>query len=114
MYVRAAVWRLGLLISVAVVMAVAGQPDSVRVAPPVGIAGDYGTWTVTYEVGSAGLGRGGSIRVQLPDTWHAGQRNSANRLQATDPRADHYVSARTSRSDVALVTEVEGESPTSW
>lgn len=96
---------------VALVLAVAAQPDTVRVEPAFGIAGDFGTWTVTYEVGSAGLARGGSIRVQLPDTWHAAERNSANRLQATDPAGDHYVSARASRPDVRVVTEVEDESP---
>ena len=49
--------------------------------------------------------------MQLPDTWHAGLRNSANRLQATDPAGDHYVSAEASRAGVRLTTEVESESP---
>ena len=85
--------------------------QQVRVAPTSGVAGHYGTWTVTYEVGDAGLGEGGVLRVQLPDTWHAGERNSANRLQATDPTGDHYVSARASRVGVRIVAEVESESP---
>ena len=87
------------------------QTDALRVEPTYGIAGHYGTWTVTYEVGPDGLGAGGALRVQLPDTWHAGLRNSANRLQATDPAADHYVSAQASRTGVRLTTEVESESP---
>ena len=93
------------------VLAVAAQPDAVRVKPTFGIAGHFGTWTITYEVGSRSLEPGGSIRVQLPDTWHASERNSGNRLQATDPMDDHYISARASRTDVRLRTEVEDESP---
>ena len=87
------------------------QTDSLRVEPAWGIAGHYGTWTVTWEVGPGGLRAGGALRVQLPDTWHAGLRNSANRLQATDPADDHYVSAAASRAGVELTTEVESESP---
>ena len=87
------------------------QPDSLRVEPTWGIAGHYGTWTVTWEVEPGGLRAGGALRVQLPDTWHAGLRNSANRLQATDPAADHYVSAEAARAGVDLATEVESESP---
>ncbi len=83
---------------------------SVSVHPDVGVSGEYGTWTVTYEVGEAGLLEGGAIRVQLPDAWHAGDRNSANPLQATRPTADHYISARCSREDVKLETIVEDES----
>ncbi len=87
------------------------QSDGLRVEPTSGIAGHYGTWTVTYEVGPGGLRAGGALRVQLPDTWHAGLRNSANRLQATDPGGDHYFSAQASRAGVRLTTEVESESP---
>ena len=83
---------------------------TVIVAPDVGVAGNYGTWTVTYRAGAEGIAEGGGIRVQLPDTWHAGDRNSANPLQATKPRADHYVSSRSSRDGVTLQTVVEGES----
>ena len=87
------------------------QSDSVRVDPQTGVAGHFGTWTVTYEVGASGLRRGGTVRIQLPDTWHAGERNSANRLQATDPAADHYVDARVSRPGAHVTIEVESESP---
>ena len=87
------------------------QSDSVRVDPQTGVAGHFGTWTVTYEVGASGLRRGGTVRIQLPDTWHAGERNSANRLQATDPTADHYVGVRVSRPGVQVTIEVESESP---
>ena len=101
---------LSLLVGVGtVVPGSAPERGSVTVAPEVGMAGNYGTWTVTWRVGRDGVATGGGIRVQLPDTWHAGDRNSANRLQALDPRADHYVSARVSRSDVRLETRVESQ-----
>lgn len=86
------------------------EDGSVAVDPDSGIAGDFGTWTVTYRVGSNGIAEGGGVRVELPDSWHAGDRNSANPLQATNPRRDYYVSARASRADVKVETIVEGES----
>jgi len=49
--------------------------------------------------------------VQLPEAWHAGQRNSANRLQATAPAEPNHVIARCSDPDVVLQTTVEFESP---
>ncbi len=85
-------------------------PGKATVVPSSGIAGHYGTWIVRFEVGPEGISQGGGIRVQLPDSWHAGGRNSANRLQSSDPSADHYVSARASRGDVRLETTVESES----
>ncbi len=96
-------------VSLLMVLHAVVQAESVRVEPSDGIAGHFGTWTVTYEVGGRGLRTGGALRVQLPDTWHAGERNSANRLQATDPADDHYVSARASRAGVRVVTSVESE-----
>ena len=65
------------------------------ISPATGISGQFGTWTVTYTAGPGGIKQGGGIRVQLPDSWHAGPRNSANRLQATTPSDDHFVSANT-------------------
>ena len=82
----------------------------IRVEPETGIAGEYGTWTVTYEAGET-IHPGGGIRVQLPEAWHAGQRNSANRLQATAPTEPNFVWARCSNRDVVLQTTVEHESP---
>src|SRR5687768_14421196 len=83
---------------------------AVTVSPDSGVAGNFGTWTVTHRVGEKGIAQGGGLRVELPDTWHAGDRNSANPLQATNPRGDYYVSARSSRTGVRLDTIVEGES----
>lgn len=82
---------------------------SASVAPATGVAGEFGTWTVSYRVGKSGLGEGSGIRVELPDAWHAGARNSAQRLQATDPKDEAYVTAFPSRAGVTLQTFVEGE-----
>jgi hypothetical protein len=94
---------------------VGGEPSggSVTVNPDEGVAGEYGTWTVTYRVGPRGIKRHGGIRVQLPDAWHAGVRNSANRLQSSDPRGDNYISGKCLRTSVRLRTWVEDEPPPS-
>jgi hypothetical protein len=92
------------------------RSGEVRVTPDHGVAGEFGTWTISYRVGETRVQGGGGLRVQLPDFWHAGPRNSAFRLQATDPRGDHYVSARCSDPAVALRTlvEMEADTPESW
>ena len=79
------------------------------VSPDKGVSGEYGTWTVTYTVGEGGIAAGGGIRVQLPDEWHAGPRNSAVRLQTTDPKDENYITASTSNSGVAIRCIVEDE-----
>ena len=79
------------------------------VVPNTGVAGHFGTWTVSYEIDQQGMDTGGAIRVQLPDAWHAGLRNSAFRLQATEPAADHFVRARSSNPKVRLQTTVEDQ-----
>lgn len=86
----------------------ASSPD-VRVEPFRGTAGEFGTWTVRVRVPEGGVRPGGHVRVQLPDTWHAGARNSATPLQASEPTADHHVTARASREGVRLACTVEGE-----
>ncbi len=83
---------------------------TLSVSPDYGVAGQFGTWTVAYRVGMEAIKTGGGLRVELPAAWHAGIRSSANRLQATDPSAPHYVRARASRSGVELKTIVELES----
>ena len=104
-----AVLPLG-FVALLVLAANAVQPrETVVVEPAFGVAGHYGTWTVKYTVGPEGIGPGGSLRVQLPDTWHAGELNSANRLQASDPTDDHYVSAYGSATDVRIEAEMESE-----
>jgi hypothetical protein len=85
------------------------SPAVARVIPDHGISGEFGTWTVVYQVGPDGIHTGGGIRVQLPDSWHAGPRNSANRLQTTDPRDEHYVTGAASAEGVVLKTIVESE-----
>lgn len=81
----------------------------VTVKPSEGTAGAYGSWTVTYTVGSGGLKKNGGIQVQLPDAWHASIRNSETRLQASDPHMDTYVSASCSREGIRLRTWIEGQ-----
>lgn len=80
---------------------------ALRVEPDTGVAGERGTWTVLHTVGPEGIATGGGIRVELPDPWHSGPRNSALRLQATDPSGDYYVASHASREGVRLATYVE-------
>lgn len=94
----------------AVMTAETTSAGNVSAAPDTGIAGEFGAWSVTYEVGDGGIATGGGIRVQLPDAWHAGPRNSANRLQATDAADDHFVLMYSSREDVGFSGVVEDES----
>jgi hypothetical protein len=82
---------------------------SVEVSPASGMAGVYGTWTVTYRVGAGGIRKNGGIRVQLPDAWHAGVRNSANRLQSSDAASRNYISSYCSQPGIELRTWVEYE-----
>jgi Protein of unknown function (DUF3604) len=82
----------------------------VTVTPPAGVAGAFGTWTVTYEVGATPIDELGGLRVQLPEEWHAGIRNSAFRAQASQPREPGFIRGRCSRADVELQTVVELES----
>ncbi len=94
---------------VPIMMAEKTSEGSAVVVPDQGIAGQYGTWTVTYTVGKSGIQTGGGIRVQLPDSFHAGPRNSASPLQATHPAGEHYVRAVCSCPDVILRTTVEAQ-----
>ncbi len=79
------------------------------VQPATAVSGEFGTWTVSFTVGKEGIATSGGLRVQLPDSWHSGERNSANCLQASDPGAAHYISAKTFRRGVEIRTEVESE-----
>ena len=82
---------------------------NISLQPDEGIAGMCGTWTVTYRVGKSGIKKHGGIRVQLPDSWHSGIRNSANRLHSSDPESDNYVSCSCSQPGIGLRTWVEHE-----
>jgi hypothetical protein len=87
---------------------------TVNVSPDHGVAGEFGTWTFTYTAGEKGIAAQGGIRVQLPDAWHAGPRNSANALQSKAPGDDHYVSAHCSNPDVTVGCLVEAERSAPW
>lgn len=80
------------------------------VTPSYGIAGEYGTWTVVFEAGSAGIALGGGIRVQLPDSWHVGECHTAKPVQSSAPEQPNCVSGRCSREEV--MTDVVVESGT--
>jgi uncharacterized protein DUF3604 len=82
---------------------------SVSVQPDEATAGKYGTWSVTYRVGKGGIKKYGGICLQFPDSWHSGIRNSANRLQSSDPESDNYISSSCSQPGIELQTWVEHE-----
>ncbi len=85
-----------------------GGPElgSLTISPDTGQAGTWGTWVVTLKVGADGIATGGGVQVALPLRWHPYIRQASKRLQTTDPTDAFYVSARTSRSDVALRCEM--------
>lgn len=85
------------------------QSGTATVTPDKGVSGEHGTWTVTYTVGAEGIAQGGGIRMQLPDEWHSGPRNSGNRLQTKDPKLDNYITANTTAPGVTLRCIVEEE-----
>ena len=82
------------------------ETGSAGVEPSEGGAGEFGSWKVTWTAPKGGRSAGGSVYVQLPNSWHYGERNSLRVLQSSDPAADNYVSAVTSASDVQLRTSV--------
>jgi len=79
------------------------------ITPTEGIAGNYGSWTVSYVVGEKGIKTGGGIEVELPDAWYAGPRNSTTRLQTTDPKGNNYITGATSNPRAVIKTSVVGE-----
>lgn len=83
---------------------------TLSVTPDHGTAGAWGTWTVRYVVGEEPIEDLGGLRIQLPEAWHAGIRNSAFRLQASAPREPNFVAATASRPGVVVQTFVELES----
>ncbi|ELS58233.1 DUF3604 domain-containing protein [Streptomyces viridochromogenes] len=76
--------------------------------PPSVTAAAWGTYSVTYQVGTRPLGTGASVRVQLPDSWHAWRRNGAKGVQSHEPSADNYVTAQVARGTATIHCEVEG------
>jgi len=83
----------------------AGQ---ITLVPNQATAGELGTWKVHYQVGERPIKTGGGIRIQLPEAFHAGIRNSAFPLQATRPDFPNYVKAYT-LANADLQTTVEFE-----
>jgi len=69
-------------------------------------AGTVGCWVVRVTMGHEGAGPGSMVRVQLPDSWHAGNYSGAKGLHSIDRSAPNYVSARSSRPSVDLLCRV--------
>lgn len=82
------------------------ETGSLAISPNSGRAGTWGTWVVTYTVGTAGIATGGGLQVALPERWHQWWRNAARRVQSVDPTASFYVTAHTDRPGVNLRCEV--------
>ena len=85
------------------------SPGILSLHPDTGTIGEWGTWTVRYTAGPAGLRAGGAIQVELPITWHQWLRNSSRAVQATQPSEPFYISARASRAGVKVRCEVQEE-----
>lgn len=81
------------------------------ITPDHGRTGEWGTWTVHYVAGQAGIATGGAVRVSLPDRWNQWWRNSGRRVQASEPHEPFYVSARCLREGVTLRCAIESELP---
>lgn len=65
---------------------------TVTVSPDGPIAaGSHGVWDVTYTVGRYGVDSGGRLRLLFRYAWDGGV------CQAQDPRADNFVTVRSSR-----------------
>ncbi|MFI8221425.1 DUF3604 domain-containing protein [Streptomyces sp. NPDC085932] len=75
--------------------------------PPTVTAAAWGTYSVTYHVGTHPLETGASVRIQLPDSWHAWRRNGAKGVQSHEPSADNYVTAQVAHGSAAIRCEVE-------
>jgi hypothetical protein len=103
-----------------------GGAGSVRVPAPAdapGSPGDLGSahylgepiraahwdsYVLRYTAGDQPIGAGGTVRVQLPDAWHAWRRNGAKGVQSRDPSAENYVSATVAAGIASVRCEVEG------
>lgn len=66
---------------------------------------DWASIQLVYRVGQSGMVQGGAIRVQFPKSWHPWLPLPAA-PQATDPAADHYVTAQASRPGVTVTVGI--------
>src|SRR5688500_1257585 len=82
-----------------------GSLGSASISPgdPV-VAGEFGTWTVTYTAGRFGIDDGGAVRIAIHQTCDVGA------PQLTDPAGEDYCSVRWSTpAPCRLVAQYEGE-----
>lgn len=75
--------------------------------PTTATAGEYGTWNIIYTIGPEGIAANGGLRVQMPDVFHAGPRNSAIALQHIDSTFPNYITATSSNTNANITAEVE-------
>src|SRR5437660_393039 len=61
------------------------SPTLVTITPDNGRVGEWGTWTVRFNVDPPGMRSGGGIQIALPERWHQSWRNASRRVQATEP-----------------------------
>ncbi|NPV07589.1 MAG: DUF3604 domain-containing protein [Anaerolineae bacterium] len=83
----------------------AADLGSAYVTPEYMLAQTWGSITLVYTVGEAGLAQGGSLRVQFPKSYH----KSALYPQLWDPSGPYYVSATASNPDALLSLVVTRE-----
>ena len=87
---------------VVVLAAVDGQ-GSAAISPSGDVTvATVGTWTVTFEAGSGGIGGGGAVRFTVPGLWSP---------PSTSPWAMGYVTVASSSEDVMLDVQVENNVP---
>lgn len=75
--------------------------------PGTATAGETGTWTVRIVLDHP-LPVGGTIRVQLPRSWHTTELNQAKGVHSLDPTAANYVGLRCEHRGAHLAWCVEG------
>jgi hypothetical protein len=68
------------------------------------------SFEVVCRIEDGELRVGDLLRLELPRSWHAGEKNAAKRVQASDPAGPNYVTASTSDPGVRVTCAVEEES----
>ncbi|MGO1051287.1 CehA/McbA family metallohydrolase [Crossiella sp. CA198] len=82
--------------------------DRAWFTPELITAAEWGSYLFRFRVGDQPLEQGGTIRVQLPDSWHAWRRNGAKGVQSHEPAADNHVTGRVASGSASVRCEVEG------
>lgn len=108
-------------------LSVRQDSGSFIVEPSMYTAGQFGSWTATYTVGSEGIEEGGMVTIEFPHSWHIypwlykmrreatpdGKpappwRASKDKAEQIDRPADwHYVGGKVSRPGVRVSTMIK-------